>query len=215
MNMKTRKWFNRIVFALAPRARVVPANYIRIFSVTISMMLFVNCATSNRKSVEQPTVSVSQRSEGYAILHDLVSDEKNIKLLSFIKRERPEFKALLKRIAATAKETAEGLESFAKKDAQMNLKITRLPTVEQQTRDSIAAETQKQILKSSGDSLESRLLMTQVESMNYAAHLAKVLAAMEVDLARKQFLQNASVKFAALHDEVYQMLLKGNVKSET
>ncbi len=194
----------------SPRRRLLfqrAANSIKILCLTISTTLFVNCTTSHHKNAPQPALSVSQKSEGYAILYDLVSDEKNISKLSFIKKERPEFKAVLKKIAATAKETAEGLETFAKKDAQMNLKITHLPTVEQKTRESIAAETQKQILKSSDDVLESKLLMTQVESMNYAAHLAKVLAALETDLSRKQFLQNASLKFAALHDEVYQMLL--------
>ena len=181
---------------------------VKLFPVVVMAMLFVNCATSNRKNVDPPKVSVSEKSEGYAILYDLVSDEKNIKILSFIKRERPEFKALLKRISATAKETATGLETFAKKDPQLNLKITHLPLLEQKTRESIGAQTQKQILKNSGEALESLLLMTQVESMNYAAHLAKVLAERETDSARRQFLQNASAKFAGLHDEVYQMLLK-------
>lgn len=186
------------------------ARAVKIFSLITTAMLCVNCASFDRKTGEQPEISVSEKSEGYAILYDLVSDEKQISKILIIKKERPEFKTLVKRIASAAKETARGLEAFAKKDPQLNLKTTRLPTVEQKTRDSIAAQTGKEILKSSGDPFEAKLLMTQVEGLNYAAHLTKVLAEMETDLKRRQFLQNASGKFTGLHDEVYQMMLKAH-----
>ncbi|MEO6183870.1 MAG: hypothetical protein ABIP76_12150 [Verrucomicrobiota bacterium] len=186
------------------------ATTVKLCGIVATAMLSMSCAAFNHKTAEQSRISVSEKNEGYAILYDLVSDEKHISKLLIIKKERPEFKTLIKRIAASAKETATGLEAFAKKDRRLNLKITHLPAVEQKTRDSITSQMGKQILTSSGDSFESKLLMTQVEGLNYAAHLAKVLSEMETDLARKQFLQNASEKFVGLHDEVYQMLLKAH-----
>ncbi len=186
------------------------ANAAKFAGLAVVAMLFVNCASFNPKVREQSKISVSEKSEGYAILYDLVSDEKHISKLSIIKRERPEFKSLIKRIAVAAKETATGFEAFAKKDPQLNLKVTHLPMAEQKARDSISSQMGKQILTSSGDPFESKLLMTQVEGLNYAAHLAQVLAEMETDLTRKQFLEKAAQKFTGLHDEVYQMLLKAH-----
>jgi hypothetical protein len=184
------------------------ATVLKLFGLVITAMLFVGCASFNPKPAEQPKISVSEKSEGYALLYDLVSDEKQISKILIIKKERPEFRDLVKRIAATAKETARGLENFAKKAPQLNLKITHLPVMERKARDSIAAETENEILKSSGGPFESKLLMAQVEGLNYAAHLAKVLAETEADLTRKQFLQSASWKFDRLRDEVYQMMIK-------
>jgi hypothetical protein len=54
------------------------------------------------KEVAPTSVSVSEISAGYALLYDLVSKEKQSTLLSIIKKETPELKALLERISDTS-----------------------------------------------------------------------------------------------------------------
>jgi hypothetical protein len=64
----------------------------------------------------------------------------------------------------------------------------------------------KQLLFSSGKTFENRLLLTQVESMNYAAHLAQVLHDQEDNPLRQEFLATLAQRCTALHDRVIDLL---------
>ena len=84
--------------------------------------------------------------------------------------------------------------------------MTNLPQIEQKTRAAIESTVTKQLLFSSGKTFERRFLFTQAESMNYAAHLAKVLHDQEDNPARKEFLATLSDHCTALHDKVIDLL---------
>jgi hypothetical protein len=60
------------------------------------------CKTSGRqgKADTRPIAGQSDN-RGYALLADLSGDEKDVSKLRFLKRERPELKALLQEISAT------------------------------------------------------------------------------------------------------------------
>ena len=49
-------------------------------------------------------------------------------------------------------------------------------------------------------------MSSQLGGMNYAAHLARGLAAVEPNPRRKDFLQRTDRNFSELHDQVYKML---------
>jgi hypothetical protein len=159
-----------------------------------------------RAKEEAPTkANVSEIGEGYALLYDLVSKEKQSSLLSIIKKESPELKSLLERISETSKATAKELETLARIDPPLNLKVTHLPKIEQAARESIDKETSKEILQSEGVHLEFHMVSSQLAAMNYAAHLARSLAVVEINPRRKEFLQRTDRKFAELHSQVYKM----------
>jgi hypothetical protein len=145
-------------------------------------------------------------SEGYALLYDLVSKEKQSSQLSIIKKIPPELKSPLERISETSKVTAKELETLARIDPPLNLKVTHLPRIEQAARESIAKETSKEILHSTGVDLEFKMLTSQLTGMNYAAHPARSLAVVETNPRRKEFLQRTDRKFSELHGQVYKML---------
>ena len=84
--------------------------------------------------------------------------------------------------------------------------MTNLPQIEQKTRAAIESTVTKQLLFSNGKTFERRLLLTQVESMNYAAHLAKVLHDQDDNPVRKIFLAKLSDRCTALHDKVIDLL---------
>jgi hypothetical protein len=151
-------------------------------------------------------VKLSEISEGYALLYDLVSKEKQASLLSIIKKESPELKSLLERISETSKVTAKELETLARLNPPLNLKVTHLPRIEQAARESIDKETSKEILHSKGVDLEFNMVSSQLAGMNYAAHLARSLAVVETNPQRKQFLQRTDRKFSELHGQAYKML---------
>jgi len=145
-------------------------------------------------------------SEGYSLLYDLASKEKQSSQLSIIKTISPELKSLLDRISETSKVTANELETLARINPPLNLEVSHLPTIERAARDSIDRETTKQILRSTGVDLEFNMVSTQLAAMNYAAHLARSLAVVETNPRRKEFLQRTDRKFSDLHGQVYKIL---------
>ena len=156
---------------------------------------------------DTPTnVSVAELSQGYALLYDLVPKEKRASLLSIIKKESPELKSLLERVSETSKTTVKELETLAKLNPPLNLKATHLPRIEEAARESIDKETTKAILHSEGVHLEFTMVSSQLAGMNYAAHLARSLAAGEPNPQRKEFLQRTDRKFSELHRQMYNML---------
>lgn len=174
-----------------------------------AMWVLSACATLEPSATGgAPTkVNVSEFSEGYGLLYDLVSKEKQSSLLSIIKTTSPELKSLLERISETSKATAKELETLVKLDPTRNLKVTNLPRIEQATRDSIDKETSKELLQSKGVDLEFHVLSSQLPAMNYAAHLARSLAVVETNPRRREFLLQTDRKFSDLHGQVYKMLL--------
>ena len=174
-----------------------------------AMWVLSACATLEPSATESaPTkVNVSEFSEGYGLLYDLVSKEKQSSLLSIIKTTSPELKSLLERISETSKATAKELETLVKLDPTRNLKVTNLPRIEQATRDSIDKETSKELVQSKGVDLEFHILSSQLPAMNYAAHLARSLAVVETNPRRREFLLQTDRKFSDLHGQVYKMLL--------
>src|ERR1700692_3539633 len=94
-----------------------------------------------REKGPAPTrVTVSELSAGYALLYDVVSKEKQSSLLSIIKKESPELKSLLERIADTSKATIKEVTAWRRIAPPLNLKATHLPRIEQATRESIDKE---------------------------------------------------------------------------
>ena len=178
-------------------------------SITLAAVwLLSGCALLEpRAKNDAPTnVNVSERSAGYALLYDLATQQKHSSLLSLIKKETPELKALLERISKTSQATATELETLAKMSPPLNLKVTHLPRIEQATRDSIAKETSKEILRSNGVEMELTMVSSQLSGMNYAAHLARSLALAEGNARRKEFLQRTDRTYSELHDQAYKML---------
>jgi hypothetical protein len=115
-------------------------------------------------------------------------------------------KSLLERISETSKATAKELETLARINPPLNLKVTHLPRIEQATRESIDKETSKEILHSKGVALEFNMVSSQLAGMHYAAHLARSLAVVETTPQRKAFLQRTDRKFSELHNQASKML---------
>jgi DNA-directed RNA polymerase subunit F len=156
------------------------------------------------KSVAGPTDN-----HGYALLADLSGDEKDVSKLRFLKRERPELKALLQEIASTNRVAYEALQKFAKADPALNLKDKGLPAAEVATREAISKSKEKAILSSKGKDLEVQLLLDQSEALTYGSHLASVIALAEPNPQRREFLQRLSVNFGVLQQRVLRMLSSG------
>jgi hypothetical protein len=146
------------------------------------------------------------RNEGYGLLYQLLSQESNAAKLLIIKHADPPVADVIKEIASTCSQAKKELEQFHEKDRHLSLEMTHLPEIEQKTRAAIESTVTKQLLFSSDKKFEVRFLFTQAESMNYAAHLAKVLHDQENNPVRKEFLATLSERCTTLHDRVMGLL---------
>src|SRR5712671_2244082 len=64
---------------------------------------------------------------GYALLFDLLGDEKDVAKIRFIKHPRPGVTTLLKEISRVSSDAHKQLELFGKADKSLNLTDPRLP----------------------------------------------------------------------------------------
>ena len=148
----------------------------------------------------------STLAQGYALLDDLLGDEKNVSKLLLIKRDRPEFKVLVKLISDKTGKAQKELEKLAKSDGHIDLKNQGLPNAELETRKSISKEKSKALLAEKGDDFELHLLLAQNEALTYGAHLASTIAKTETEPKRTQFLQQVSGDLFDLRNKVFSML---------
>jgi hypothetical protein len=168
------------------------------------------CETSDRpgKAEIRPVAGQSEH-HGYALLADLCGDEKDLSKLRFLKRERPELKALLQEIAETNRVAYETLQKFAKADPALNLKDKGLPPAEVAARKAISKFKEKAIFSSKGKDLEVQLLLDQNEALTYGSHLAGVIAHAEADPQRREFLEQLTATLGRLQQRVLTMLSSG------
>src|SRR5688572_18857675 len=149
----------------------------------------------------------AQDTHGYALLFDLLGDEKNVSKLLIIKRERPELRDLIRDIAQRCGTAHEELERLAKADPGLNLKTNGLPAVEIGTRDAIGKTKAKQLLTEGGKEFELRLLIAQHEALTYGSHLSAAIAKSETNAQRGQFLRRLSSDLEVLENRVTSMLM--------
>jgi hypothetical protein len=165
------------------------------------------CQPPKAGSSPESNVAHATRNNSYSLLHQLLDEQKDVSILHFIKREHPDVKNLIKRIAAASGGGSKLLEKFAQQDPSINLDDIRLPPGETATRQAIASAQKKELLGQTGDEFELALLLTQTEALSYAWHLAKVASENESLPDRSRALAGVSENMENLYHEVFAMLL--------
>ena len=162
-------------------------------------------------SVNAPFSGVSNRNSsigdhGYALLYDLMGDEKDVSKLLIIKRERTELGNLIKEIAERSSRAHKQLEAFAKANPGLNLKDLGLPSAEVATREGISKAKGKQLLGAKGKELELELLLAQDEALVYGSHLAGAIAISEPNSERGQFLRELASDLGGLRQKLVDQI---------
>jgi hypothetical protein len=157
------------------------------------------------ESAKRTEITAADLPAGYALLFDLLSDEKNVSKLLLIKKESDPLDKIINAIADAAKDAHKKLEKFGK-SGRLNLEDQQLPVLETATRESIAKEKAQHLLKSKGAEFEFYLLSTQQEALTYGTHLARCLAKAESDPARHEFLSKTAARLDELREGVSRLL---------
>jgi hypothetical protein len=176
-------------------------------SILLVTGLLAGCETSPaRPPVEDKGLTTSLRNNSYALLYQLLGQEKDVSLLSLIKHEHADLKSTLKQIARDCGAGEKLLKKFAKQDPTLDLMDIRLPPGEVATRNAIAAHEQHDLLHEKGDPFEMTLLLTQAEAVNYGEFLAQVAAENEPNPTRKKALQDISEQMGSYHLRLVQLI---------
>ncbi len=177
---------------------------------TLLLLILSGCATATKPPPAVEVTAEDQkfaiRNQGYSLLYQLLSDEKDVSKLLLIKREAPEVGELLKDISKVSGNAVKELESFSKADPHLHLKMPGLPVAEQQARDLISKTKAKELIAKTGDKFEIRILLAQSEALVYGAHLAAVIQPNEADPARKRALANISEQYQQLHQRLIDLI---------
>jgi hypothetical protein len=155
-------------------------------------------------SPQQPKQQI--RVNSLSLLHQLLEQQRNVDKLLLIKKESTETHRLIKAIASASATGARRLESFAAKDASLRLDQMALPVGEIAVRDAIASTKTKELLTPFNPHFERNLLLTQVEALSYAWHLAKIAAVNEPAPARAQYLTALSDEMKQLHQQTVSLM---------
>lgn len=164
----------------------------------------LGCAGSGGEAAREAAPAAT--GHGYALLHEILGQERQVSMLLVIKGERDALERVIEEIAAVSDAAYERLEELAEADPGLNLTDTGLPAEERKTRELIAATRQEQLLAASGGELELQLLLTQNEALVYAAHLADALARAEPDPERLAFVRALWKDLARLQQDVLALL---------
>jgi hypothetical protein len=176
----------------------------------------LSCASTASKPEAQgsKTLAVATRDNCYGLLYQLLSDEKGVKLLHYIKKEDAGLKELIQKISTVAGAGVDRLDAFSKEDPSLPLEDQALPVGEQATRDDIGKQKEHELLTQKGNKFEITLLLTQVEALNYASHLAKVASDNDMVAERRDYLASLSTQMQELRSEVVAKLVEVARKGE-
>jgi hypothetical protein len=189
----------------------MPQDRIKIYVATALAALVCGCqSVATHPSGAATTDAIELRNNLYSLLYQLLSDERHVSKLLIIKRESRDLNHLVKRISDAAANGADHLKEFAKREASLNLEVEGLPPGERAARRAIAHTKRNQLLSSSGETFERSLLLTQMEALNYAAHLAQVAADHESAPGRAEYLSTLSQTMKELHSDVLLLLFNHN-----
>lgn len=177
-----------------------------ILGLTIGATL-CGCQSVPPKSIRHlPQIAAEVCNNSYSLLYELLNEEKNVSKLLIIKRDSRELNHLIKDISTTSGQAAEQLSQFERQDAAMVLTAKNLPLGETATREAIATTKKKELLGSSGDNFERSLLLTQIQALNYAAHLALVAAENDTNPNRSAWAKSLSQEMKRLYSQCVELL---------
>jgi hypothetical protein len=177
--------------------------------------LLTGCQSPGGRSPSTSVASPPARNNGYSLLHQLLSEQKDVSLLRFIRPEDADVKKLVNKIATTSGTGAKLLEAFARDDPSIHLDDLGLPPAELAARAAIAATKKKELLGQSGATFELTLLLTQTEALSYGWHLAEITGKNEPQPGRARALAGISEDMKNLYQEVFLLLLSKTGSSAT
>jgi len=167
----------------------------------LALCVLAGCQSSARPVLREVERDDRDRlNHGYAILHQLLSDEGDAEKIFIIKEASERTRSIVRVVSAVSREARERLEAYAGEDPPLKLGWTSLPEVEYEARQSIAKSTAKKLLF--GPGFEVRFVNSQAKALQYGEHLARTLATLDPSEKRKAWLEKLALVYERLEDKI-------------
>ena len=181
-----------------------PRIYIRGYVILIVIAL-TGCSSTPKPPSENGGM-FRERNEGFSLLYKLMSDESKVGGIFIIKSASEPVKGLVKEIGAACDGAKKQMDGFPELNNRIEYDVPDLPKLEQESRDLEAKADTKDLLTSTGNTFQLRLVFTQAQAMAYAKNLCDALIADEDDPQIKQFLTALSLQCAGFQQRLMDLL---------
>lgn len=181
------------------------AHVFRALVLFAPLAMATACSTSQEMPLEKLDAADQRMVEGYSLLYELMSKQKELDGIFMIKSASEPTKQLARDISGTSNTAARRLEQWAKANPAHGIRQPNLPAVELDARAMIEEKTTVSLL-TAGDDFELRLLLTQVDATNYGAAIASVLAESDSNEQRAQFCTELAEQYTKLNERVRERL---------
>lgn len=175
------------------------------------LVLVVCCAAISYVSINSLTYAdeaptAHHRAQGFFSLRKIVRQEKGLGKLLIIKHPRKSIEKLLKRVATVSKDFDQELEAWNEKEPTLIAEDEGFPPIEKKTRTGMESDVAKSMLLSGGHNFEIRILVAQVQALDYIAHSLEALEDSETGPSRKARLKAIQQTYEKLKGQVYILL---------
>jgi hypothetical protein len=144
---------------------------------------------------------------GFFLLHDLLSNEHDVPLLTDLKTSPQEIQDFAKKVSLTAEDGKVALDKMRDSDSKISWDNNPLPKFEQDVRASIKGEKQHQLLFGTKDrDFVRAFLVSQAEASMYASNIAKVMAQEDNNPRHARELTRISDRWHALYEEDFRLM---------
>ncbi len=175
-------------------------------AVAISVGIVFLASCHGPKAIEEYDGSHDHvLSNGYSLLHDLVSKQSQLSGLLILKSASPQAKQVIQQITQASTEATQKINDYARHDPRQVLGRLNLPDIEQAARDAIESAATSQLLLA-GESFEFTVLLSQYEATKYGAFLADQIANADDLKTRQQWLASFAESYRSLHEQVLALL---------
>ena len=144
--------------------------------------------TACGKRKEAPAPAATPLSDGYSLLAQLLGKEAQVGMVLMVKTTPEDVAGTIRDIAEFASKRHEELKKLAE-GSEIVLNRSNLPKIEVEARAAIEKTQVEELLKRRDREFAVLLLNGQVQGLDYMKHLCDVLAAIEKNGDRKEFLE--------------------------
>lgn len=191
----------------APRPRARRAALPVLLALMFLAVAVPGCSAT-KTAGDQPTQAVIDRLEGLMLLDGVLSKQTDLDKVTVIKTVRPEVKPILTAITKASEQGSKTVRQILGSATPKGYEPAEgLPAMEEAAREGIEAVTTRQIIFSSGNSLEFQLLYNQLQSSRYISQLALALSNKSEGQDREK-LRAISDEFNKFYDQIYGLMLK-------
>ena len=154
--------------------------------ISLAFLSALGCASA---PPPPPPSGGAPSAHGYALLYEILGQEKDVSKLLVVKRERDDFEAVINSISEVTGKAYDDLGELGEANRSLNLTDNGLPAGERAAREAIAASKRNALLTENGEEFEMLMALAQGEALGYLVGLTESLSRAEPDPGRLAFVQ--------------------------